>query len=78
MNDIKLAMINARSVLTDNKDCLKSIAISELIIAKKLDFLAITETWLSLKLKLLNLLHQRIRLCNALSFSRQVVVLILF
>ena len=42
-------MINARSVLTDNKDCVKSIAISELIIDKKLDFLAITETWLSLK-----------------------------
>ena len=52
MNDIKLVMINARSVLTDNKDCVKSITISELIIDKKLDFLAITETWLSLKMLL--------------------------
>ena len=49
MNDLKLAMINARSVLTYNKDCVKSIAISELIIDKKRDVLAITETWLSLK-----------------------------
>ena len=35
--------------MLDNKDCVKSIAISELIIDKNLDFLAITETWLSLK-----------------------------
>ena len=82
IKDIKLAMIHARSVLTDNKDCVKSIAINEMIIDKKLDFLTITETWLSLKretqLKLLNSLHKRIRLCNPHGFSHEKVVLILF
>ena len=47
MNDIKLAIINARSVLTDNKDGVKGIVISELLIAKELDFFVIIETWLS-------------------------------
>ena len=49
VTDIMIAMVNARSVLTDNKEFVKSIAINEMIIEKKLDFLAITETWLSRK-----------------------------
>ena len=49
VTDIMIAMVNARSVLADNKEFVKSIAINEMITEKKLDFLVITETWLSLK-----------------------------
>ena len=46
---ITIGLLNARSMLTRNKDINKPIAIHELVTEKKYDLLAITKTWLRAK-----------------------------
>ena len=47
--NITIGLLNARSMLTRNSDINEPIAIHELVIDKKYDLLAITETWLRTK-----------------------------